>query len=83
MSNTQKAVYSEKITNYQRESKVELWDILGEQNIASATMVEKDKSRVNAQNLLEKLLERENLTLPTSQRVVRNGSSHGVVLRIE
>jgi group II intron reverse transcriptase/maturase len=73
----QKAVNSERTRNYLRESKVELWDILGEQSIASATTAEKDKSKVNTQELLEKILERRNLNL-AYQRVVRNGGSHGV-----
>jgi RNA-directed DNA polymerase len=73
----QKAVNSERIRNYLRESKVELWDILGEQSIASATTEEKDKSKVNTENLLEKILERENLNL-AYRRVVKNGGSHGV-----
>lgn len=72
-----KAVNSEHIRNYLRESKVELWDILGEHSIASATTEEKDKSKVNTQNLLEKILERENLNL-AYRRVVKNGGSHGV-----
>jgi len=73
----QKADNSENKRNYLRESKVELWDILGEQSIASATKEEKDKSKVNTQNLLEKILERANLNL-AYQRVVKNGGSHGV-----
>ena len=72
-----KAVNSEHIRNYQRESKVELWDISGEHSIASATTEKKDKSKVNTQNLLEKILERENLNL-AYRRVVKNGGSHGV-----
>ena len=72
-----KAVNSEHIRNYQRESKVELWDISGEHSIASATTEKKDKSKVNSQNLLEKILERENLNL-AYRRVVKNGGSHGV-----
>ena len=72
-----KAVNSEYIRNYLRESKVELWDILGEHSIASGTTEEKDKSKVNTENLLEKILERENLNLAYKQ-VVKNGGSHGV-----
>jgi group II intron reverse transcriptase/maturase len=73
----QKAVNSERIRNYLRESKVELWDILGEQSIGSATTEKKDKSKVNTQNLLDRILERENLNF-AYKRVVRNGGSHGV-----
>ncbi len=73
----EKAVNSERIRNYLRESEVELWDILGEQSIASATTAERDKSKVNTENLLEKILERENLNL-AYKRVVKNGGSPGV-----
>lgn len=73
----QKAVNSEITRNYLRESKVELWDILGEPSIASATTAEKDKSKVHTQDLLERILERENLNL-AYQKVVKNGGSHGV-----
>lgn len=73
----QKAVNSERIRNYLRESKVELWDILGEQSIVTAIPDEKDKSQLNTQNLLDKILERGNLNL-AYQRVVKNGGSHGV-----
>jgi len=77
VSKVKKAANADNNRHYPPEAGVELRGKEGERSFAPASAEGEDGNKVNASQMLEKVLDRENLNL-AYKRVKKNGGSHGV-----